>query len=165
MFNTTSLLCDCQLTWLIDQGATADEEDNESSKPSEPWPKRNIVGTAECRHPQEWTGKSLLHLPSNVSCGSWPRPLIVANPQSATGLRGQNVSFECQARCQEDYIDCHMSIHWRKNGRVRITLALRDWLLVTIHTPFCSFCTRSQILVLLSAHNRTKLQQIDGGVG
>uniref|UniRef100_A0A672Q263 Leucine rich repeats and immunoglobulin like domains 2 n=1 Tax=Sinocyclocheilus grahami TaxID=75366 RepID=A0A672Q263_SINGR len=99
--NTSSLLCDCQLQWLVQW--LIDSQFQQSC-------------TAVCAHPAFLAGSSVLAIkPEDFVCNDFPKPQISAHPKTAVALRGTNVTLNCSAFSSSD---SPMSTAWRKDGEV-----------------------------------------------
>ncbi|CDQ67307.1 unnamed protein product [Oncorhynchus mykiss] len=76
--NTSSLLCDCQLQFLG------------------PWLTDNRFlqsVSAMCAHPASLLGRNVLSVSlEELVCDDFPKPRITDHPETATALRGTNVT-------------------------------------------------------------------------
>ncbi|XP_055772919.1 leucine-rich repeats and immunoglobulin-like domains protein 2 isoform X1 [Salvelinus fontinalis] len=99
--NTSSLLCDCQLQWLG------------------PWLTDNRFlqsVSAMCAHPASLLGRNVLSVSlEELVCDDFPKPRITDHPETATALRGTNVTLSCLASSSSD---SPMATAWRKDGEV-----------------------------------------------
>ncbi|XP_056461456.1 leucine-rich repeats and immunoglobulin-like domains protein 2 isoform X2 [Gadus chalcogrammus] len=101
MLNTTSLLCDCQLQWLGQW--LIDSHFHQSV-------------SAVCAHPANLVGRDILSVTAEeFVCDDFPKPRISAHPETATALRGTNVTLSCVASSSSD---SPMATAWRKDGEV-----------------------------------------------
>ncbi|XP_017553323.1 leucine-rich repeats and immunoglobulin-like domains protein 2 [Pygocentrus nattereri] len=99
--NTSSLLCDCQLTWL-GQWLTDGHFQQSCS--------------AVCAHPARLAGRSIFTVrPEEFVCNDFPKPQISGNPRTVIALRGTNVTLNCSAFSSSDST---MSASWRKDREV-----------------------------------------------
>ncbi|XP_042318211.1 leucine-rich repeats and immunoglobulin-like domains protein 2 isoform X2 [Sceloporus undulatus] len=101
LLNTSSLLCDCQLKWLLQ------------------WLTHNHLQdtvSVICAHPERLSGQSILNVnPENFVCDDFPKPQIRAHPETTIALRGTNVSLTCMAVSSSDL---PMSTTWRKDSEI-----------------------------------------------
>ncbi|XP_050810254.1 leucine-rich repeats and immunoglobulin-like domains protein 2 isoform X1 [Gopherus flavomarginatus] len=101
MLNTSSLLCDCQLKWLLQ------------------WLVDSHLQQAvnvSCAHPEWLAGQSILNVnPEDFVCDDFPKPQIRVHPESAIALRGINVTLTCTAVSTSD---SPMSTAWRKDSEI-----------------------------------------------
>ncbi|MGH0145240.1 UNVERIFIED_CONTAM: hypothetical protein FKN15_043206 [Acipenser sinensis] len=97
--NTSSLLCDCQLKWLLQWVA-----DNQFQ------PFIN----ASCAHPQLLKGKSIFVVnQEDFVCDDFPKPQITVQPDTQSAIKGYNVSFVCSAASSSD---SPMTFAWKKDS-------------------------------------------------
>ncbi|XP_058841722.1 leucine-rich repeats and immunoglobulin-like domains protein 3 isoform X2 [Acipenser ruthenus] len=97
--NTSSLLCDCQLKWLLQWVA-----DNQFQ------PFIN----ASCAHPQLLKGKSIFVVnQEDFVCDDFPKPQITVQPETQSAIKGYNVSFVCSAASSSD---SPMTFAWKKDN-------------------------------------------------
>ncbi|KAK3605813.1 hypothetical protein CHS0354_002430 [Potamilus streckersoni] len=101
-FNSSSLLCDCQLSWL-----PMWLRDNNF--------ERSVL--AKCSHPESLKGKSIFTVDSNdFKCeGHYPKPVIIKNPQTQMILKGENVTLNCSAASTESQ-GTPTQFHWKKDN-------------------------------------------------
>ncbi|KAG1679861.1 Leucine-rich repeats and immunoglobulin-like domains protein 3 [Nymphon striatum] len=97
-FNTTNLLCDCELgwlpNWLIQTGF-------------------QYVINAQCNYPVSLKMKSIFSLsPSDFTCDDHPKTYITQQPNSQVTLKGDNVSLICKA---ESSSNSPVNYKWRKD--------------------------------------------------
>nr|XP_042708588.1 leucine-rich repeats and immunoglobulin-like domains protein 2 isoform X2 [Chrysemys picta bellii] len=101
MLNTSSLLCDCQLKWLLQ------------------WLIDSHLQQAvnvSCAHPEWLAGQSILNVnPEDFVCDDFPKPQIRVHPESTIALRGMNVTLTCTAVSTSD---SPMSTAWRKDSEI-----------------------------------------------
>ncbi|XP_053101610.1 leucine-rich repeats and immunoglobulin-like domains protein 2 isoform X1 [Hemicordylus capensis] len=101
VLNTSSLLCDCQLKWLLQ------------------WLTHNHLQDAvsvSCAHPEWLAGQSILSVNSeDFVCDDFPKPQIRAHPETTIALRGTNVTLTCKAVSSSD---SPMSATWRKDSEI-----------------------------------------------
>ncbi|KAH1171293.1 hypothetical protein KIL84_006911, partial [Mauremys mutica] len=101
MLNTSSLLCDCQLKWLLQ------------------WLVDSHLQQAvnvSCAHPEWLAGQSILNVnPEDFVCDDFPKPQIRVHPESTIALRGINVTLTCTAVSTSD---SPMSTAWRKDSEI-----------------------------------------------
>ncbi|CAB1353615.1 unnamed protein product [Coregonus sp. 'balchen'] len=99
--NTSSLLCDCQLQWL---GSWLTDNHFLQSV------------SAMCAHPASLLGRNVLSVSlEELVCDDFPKPRITDHPETATVLRGTNVTLSCLASSSSD---SPMATAWRKDGEV-----------------------------------------------
>ncbi|XP_041113971.1 leucine-rich repeats and immunoglobulin-like domains protein 3 [Polyodon spathula] len=97
--NTSSLLCDCQLKWLLQWVA-----DNHFQ------PFINAI----CAHPQLLKGKSIFIVnQEDFVCDDFPKPQITVQPETQSAIKGYNVSFVCSAASSSD---SPMTFAWKKDN-------------------------------------------------
>ncbi|XP_074119189.1 leucine-rich repeats and immunoglobulin-like domains protein 2 [Sminthopsis crassicaudata] len=101
MLNTSSLLCDCQLKWLLQ------------------WLVDNHLEQAvnvSCAHPEWLAGQSILNVdPKDFVCDDFPKPQIRTHPETTIALKGVNVTLTCTAVSSSD---SPMSTAWRKDSEI-----------------------------------------------
>uniref|UniRef100_A0A6I8NDK7 Leucine-rich repeats and immunoglobulin-like domains protein 2 n=2 Tax=Ornithorhynchus anatinus TaxID=9258 RepID=A0A6I8NDK7_ORNAN len=101
MLNTSSLLCDCQLKWLLQ------------------WLVDSHLQQAvnvSCAHPDWLAGQSILNVdPADFVCDDFPKPQIRTHPETTVALRGVNVTLTCTAVSSSD---SPMSTAWRKDSEI-----------------------------------------------
>uniref|UniRef100_A0A8C5HLG9 Ig-like domain-containing protein n=1 Tax=Gouania willdenowi TaxID=441366 RepID=A0A8C5HLG9_GOUWI len=101
VLNTSSLLCDCHMSWL---GS---------------WMKENRFlqsVSAVCAHPPPLLGHNVLSIsPEQFVCNDFPKPRLTTHPETAVALRGINVTLSCVASSSSD---TPMTTAWRKDGEV-----------------------------------------------
>uniref|UniRef100_A0A8C7IML9 Leucine rich repeats and immunoglobulin like domains 2 n=1 Tax=Oncorhynchus kisutch TaxID=8019 RepID=A0A8C7IML9_ONCKI len=101
VLNTSSLLCDCQLQWLG------------------PWLTDNHFlqsVSVMCAHPASLLGRNVVSVSlEELVCDDFPKPRITEHPETATALRGTNVTLSCLASSSSD---SPMTTAWRKDGEV-----------------------------------------------
>ncbi|XP_060628599.2 leucine-rich repeats and immunoglobulin-like domains protein 2 [Anolis sagrei] len=101
VLNTSSLLCDCQLKWLL-QWLTQSHLQHTV----------NVI----CAHPERLAGQSILTLnPEDFVCDDFPKPQIRTHPETAIALKGTNVTLTCKAVSSSDL---PMSTTWRKDSEI-----------------------------------------------
>ncbi|KAH0618940.1 hypothetical protein JD844_018510, partial [Phrynosoma platyrhinos] len=101
VLNTSSLLCDCQLKWLLQWLTQSHLQDTV-----------NVI----CAHPERLSGQSILNVnPEDFVCDDFPKPQIRAHPETTIALRGTNVSLTCMAVSSSDL---PMSTTWRKDSEI-----------------------------------------------
>ncbi|KAG8191388.1 hypothetical protein JTE90_006130 [Oedothorax gibbosus] len=94
VLNSSSLVCDCRLSWL-------------ASLPSP-------VERATCGYPERLRGSSALRLPPSLPCSPSPLPQVVSGPPTTIALKGENVTLECSANTTRP----PLTFHWRKDGKL-----------------------------------------------
>ncbi|XP_022080958.1 leucine-rich repeats and immunoglobulin-like domains protein 3 [Acanthaster planci] len=101
LINSSTLFCDCQLSWFPGWVDTAGYRDT-------------IDGT--CSHPPPLRGKNVFNVaPSLFICDDNSKPVIVRNPQTTAALRGDNVSLVCVATSSSE---SPMHFTWKKDDEV-----------------------------------------------
>ncbi|XP_008946274.1 PREDICTED: leucine-rich repeats and immunoglobulin-like domains protein 2, partial [Merops nubicus] len=101
VLNTSSLLCDCQLKWLLQWLAGS---------------RLQEAVRLSCAHPEWLAGQSLLSVdPDDLVCDNFPKPQIRVHPETTDALRGMNVTLTCTAVSSSD---SPMSTAWRKDSEV-----------------------------------------------
>ncbi|KAK6321512.1 hypothetical protein J4Q44_G00084880 [Coregonus suidteri] len=110
VLNTSSLLCDCQLQWLG------------------PWLTDNHFlqsVSAMCAHPASLLGRNVLSVSlEELVCDYFPKPRITEHPETATALRGTNVTLSCLASSSSD---SPMTTAWRKDGEVLYEAEMQNY--------------------------------------
>uniref|UniRef100_A0A803VFP9 Leucine rich repeats and immunoglobulin like domains 3 n=1 Tax=Ficedula albicollis TaxID=59894 RepID=A0A803VFP9_FICAL len=100
-FNTSSLLCDCQLKWLPQ------------------WMSENNFQSfvnASCAHPQLLKGKSIFAVSlDGFVCDDFPKPQITVQPETQSAIKGSNLSFVCSAASSSD---SPMTFAWKKDNEL-----------------------------------------------
>ncbi|KAM4784226.1 leucine-rich repeats and immunoglobulin-like domains protein 3 isoform 3-T3 [Cyanocitta cristata] len=100
-FNTSSLLCDCQLKWLPQWMS----ENN----------FQNFVN-ASCAHPQLLKGRSIFAVSlDGFVCDDFPKPQITVQPETQSAIKGSNLSFVCSAASSSD---SPMTFAWKKDNEL-----------------------------------------------
>lgn len=95
--NSSSLLCDCNLLWIVK------------------WIKEKAEQkfiTATCAYPSEVRGVSITKL-KEENCGDSPKPKIVEHPKTQLAIKGRSASLVCSATANPFN---NMSFLWRKNN-------------------------------------------------
>ncbi|KAM4871546.1 leucine-rich repeats and immunoglobulin-like domains protein 2 isoform 2-T2 [Thomomys bottae] len=101
VLNTSSLLCDCHLKWLLQWLV-----DNNFS---------HSVNVS-CAHPEWLAGQNILKVDlKDFVCDDFLKPQIRTHPDTTVALRGINVTLTCTAVSSSD---SPMSIMWRKDGEI-----------------------------------------------
>ncbi|XP_046405329.1 leucine-rich repeats and immunoglobulin-like domains protein 3 [Ischnura elegans] len=96
-FNTSSLLCDCNLAWFPKWLA-----------------ETTFTVHAVCGHPHHLNGHSVMEVPeSNFTCDGFPKPRIIEEPGEKLALKGDNVSLRCEASSSSSL---PMTIQWKKDN-------------------------------------------------
>ncbi|XP_029550213.1 leucine-rich repeats and immunoglobulin-like domains protein 2 isoform X1 [Salmo trutta] len=110
VLNTSSLLCDCQLQWLG------------------PWLTDNHFlqsVSVMCAHPASLLGRNLVSVSlEEFVCDDFPKPRITEHPETATALRGTNVTLSCLASSSSD---SPMTTAWRKDGEVLYNAEVQNY--------------------------------------
>ncbi|XP_064511886.1 leucine-rich repeats and immunoglobulin-like domains protein 3 isoform X1 [Pseudopipra pipra] len=100
-FNTSSLLCDCQLKWLPQ------------------WMSENSFQSfvnASCAHPQLLKGRSIFAVSlDGFVCDDCPKPQITVQPETQSAIKGSNLSFVCSAASSSD---SPMTFAWKKDNEL-----------------------------------------------
>ncbi|WAR25980.1 LRIG3-like protein [Mya arenaria] len=101
-FNTTSLFCDCQLSWV-----PIWLRDNNF--------ERSVI--AKCGHPQHLNGRSIFTVDSSeYKCdGQFLKPEIVSNPRSQDVIKGANITLNCSAASTESK-GSPTQFQWKKDN-------------------------------------------------
>ncbi|XP_069862575.1 leucine-rich repeats and immunoglobulin-like domains protein 2 isoform X2 [Dipodomys merriami] len=101
VLNTSSLLCDCHLKWLL------------------PWLVDNNFHhsvNVKCAHPEWLSGQNILKVDlKDFVCDDFLKPQIRTHPETTVALRGVNVTLTCAAVSSSD---SPMSVMWRKDGEI-----------------------------------------------
>ncbi|XP_055484772.1 leucine-rich repeats and immunoglobulin-like domains protein 2 isoform X2 [Psammomys obesus] len=101
VLNTSSLLCDCHLKWLLQW--LVDNNFHRSVNVS-------------CAHPEWLAGQSILNVDlKDFVCDDFLKPQIRTHPESTVALRGVNVTLTCTAVSSSD---SPMSTVWRKDSEI-----------------------------------------------
>uniref|UniRef100_F6ZHI5 Leucine-rich repeats and immunoglobulin-like domains protein 2 n=1 Tax=Monodelphis domestica TaxID=13616 RepID=F6ZHI5_MONDO len=101
MLNTSSLLCDCQLRWLMQWLVDSHLEQ---------------AVNVSCAHPEWLAGQSILNVdPKDLVCDDFPKPQIRTHPETTIALKGVNVTLTCTAVSSSD---SPMSTAWRKDSEI-----------------------------------------------
>lgn len=101
VLNTSSLLCDCHLKWLLQW--LVDNNFHHSVNVS-------------CAHPEWLAGQSILNVDlKDFVCDDFLKPQIRTHPESTIALRGVNVTLTCTAVSSSD---SPMSTIWRKDSEI-----------------------------------------------
>lgn len=95
--NSSSLLCDCNLLWMVK------------------W-MRDKVGhkfvTATCAYPSEIRGVTISRLKED-NCGDSPKPKIIEHPKSHLAIKNRSANLVCSATSNPF---SNMTFLWRKNN-------------------------------------------------
>uniref|UniRef100_A0A8D0XEG3 Leucine rich repeats and immunoglobulin like domains 2 n=1 Tax=Sus scrofa TaxID=9823 RepID=A0A8D0XEG3_PIG len=101
ILNTSSLLCDCHLKWLLQW--LVDNNFQHSVNVS-------------CAHPEWLAGQSILNVDlKDFVCDDFLKPQIRTHPETTVALRGMNVTLTCTAVSSSDSA---MSAVWRKDSEI-----------------------------------------------
>ncbi|XP_054525622.1 leucine-rich repeats and immunoglobulin-like domains protein 2 isoform X4 [Pan troglodytes] len=101
ILNTSSLLCDCHLKWLLQW--LVDNNFQHSVNVS-------------CAHPEWLAGQSILNVDlKDFVCDDFLKPQIRTHPETIIALRGMNVTLTCTAVSSSD---SPMSTVWRKDSEI-----------------------------------------------
>ncbi|XP_049621624.1 leucine-rich repeats and immunoglobulin-like domains protein 2 [Suncus etruscus] len=101
ILNTSSLLCDCHLKWLLQW--LVDSHLQHSVNVS-------------CAHPEWLAGQSILNVDlKDFVCDDFLKPQISRHPETTVALRGMNVTLTCTAVSSSD---SPMSAVWRKDSEI-----------------------------------------------
>ncbi|XP_017446405.1 leucine-rich repeats and immunoglobulin-like domains protein 2 isoform X2 [Rattus norvegicus] len=101
VLNTSSLLCDCHLKWLLQW--LVDNNFHHSVNVS-------------CAHPEWLAGQSILNVDlKDFVCDDFLKPQIRTHPENTVALRGVNVTLMCTAVSSSD---SPMSTLWRKDSEI-----------------------------------------------
>ena len=106
--NTSSLVCDCHLTWLPSWLASITS--NSSTAP---------VSTVKCNYPPSLKGRRVTSLiGTDFSCDASPRPIISHSPVDRVVLHGTNVTLACVAHAGAS--DFQAKFLWRKDSQLLV---------------------------------------------
>uniref|UniRef100_A0A8C9DQG8 Leucine rich repeats and immunoglobulin like domains 2 n=1 Tax=Prolemur simus TaxID=1328070 RepID=A0A8C9DQG8_PROSS len=101
ILNTSSLLCDCHLKWLLQ------------------WLVDNNLQhsvNVSCAHPEWLAGQSILNVDlKDFVCDDFLKPQMRTHPENTVALRGMNVTLICTAVSSSD---SPMSTVWRKDSEL-----------------------------------------------
>ncbi|XP_023975530.1 leucine-rich repeats and immunoglobulin-like domains protein 2 isoform X4 [Physeter macrocephalus] len=101
ILNTSSLLCDCHLKWLLQW--LVDNNFQHSVNVS-------------CAHPEWLAGQSILNVDlKDFVCDDFLKPQIRTHPETTVALRSMNVTLTCTAVSSSD---SPMSTVWRKDSEI-----------------------------------------------
>uniref|UniRef100_A0A8C9DWS9 Leucine-rich repeats and immunoglobulin-like domains protein 2 n=1 Tax=Phocoena sinus TaxID=42100 RepID=A0A8C9DWS9_PHOSS len=101
ILNTSSLLCDCHLKWLLQW--LVDNNFQHSVNVS-------------CAHPEWLAGQSILNVDlKDFVCDDFLKPQIRTHPETTVALRSMNVTLTCTAVSSSD---SPMSTLWRKDSEI-----------------------------------------------
>uniref|UniRef100_H0WNU9 Leucine rich repeats and immunoglobulin like domains 2 n=1 Tax=Otolemur garnettii TaxID=30611 RepID=H0WNU9_OTOGA len=101
ILNTSSLLCDCHLKWLLQW--LVDNNFQHSVNVS-------------CAHPEWLAGQSILNVDlKDFVCDDFLKPQMRVHPENTVALRGMNVTLLCTAVSSSD---SPMSTMWRKDSEI-----------------------------------------------
>ncbi|KAJ8725556.1 hypothetical protein PYW08_003739 [Mythimna loreyi] len=95
--NSSSLLCDCNLLWIVK------------------WIKEKAEQkyvTANCAYPSEVRGVSVTKLKED-NCGDSPKPKVVEHPKTHLAIKGRSANLVCSATSNPFN---NMTFLWRKNN-------------------------------------------------
>ncbi|CAB3242050.1 unnamed protein product [Arctia plantaginis] len=95
--NSSSLLCDCNLLWIVE------------------WIKQKAEQkfvTANCAYPSEVRGVSVTKLKED-NCGDSPKPKVVEHPKTHLAIKGRSANLICSATSIPFN---NMTFLWRKNN-------------------------------------------------
>lgn len=95
--NSSSLLCDCNLLWIVK------------------WIKEKAEHkyvTANCAYPAEVRGISITKLKED-NCGDSPKPKVVEHPKTHLAIKGRSANLVCSATSNPFN---NMTFLWRKNN-------------------------------------------------
>lgn len=95
--NSPSLLCDCNMIWIVK------------------WMRDKIEHkyiTATCAYPAEVRGHSLTKL-REENCGDSPKPKVVEHPKTHLAIKGRSANLICSATSNPF---SNMTFLWRKNN-------------------------------------------------
>ncbi|XP_045167054.2 leucine-rich repeats and immunoglobulin-like domains protein 2 [Mercenaria mercenaria] len=112
-FNTTSLFCDCQLSWV-----PIWLRDNNF--------EHSVI--AKCAHPSNVKGKSIFVVDSSeFKCdGQFLKPEIFLNPKTQVVLKGDNITLNCSAASTEAQ-GSPTHFQWRKDDFVLSDVKTEDY--------------------------------------
>nr|WDZ04362.1 LRR-IG5 [Eriocheir sinensis] len=109
--NTSSLVCDCHLSWLPSWLASITGNTSASSGKSS--------STVECGYPPALQGRRVASLMgTEFSCESSPRPVISHSPDDRVALYGTNVTLACVAQAGEGGAQARFI--WRKDNQLLV---------------------------------------------
>ncbi|ELU11894.1 hypothetical protein CAPTEDRAFT_221265 [Capitella teleta] len=98
-FNSTSLLCDCQLSWLGEWLRVTGFDENIR---------------AECSHPEELKGRRVVDVASSeFKCNAYPKPVLQQDPEGQIALKGSNATLVCEGISSDPSA---IIVHWKKDG-------------------------------------------------
>ncbi|XP_038068778.1 leucine-rich repeats and immunoglobulin-like domains protein 3 [Patiria miniata] len=101
LINSSTLFCDCQLSWFPSWVDAAGY-------------RGTIDGT--CSHPPPLKGTNVFNVaPSSFTCDDNSKPVIVRNPKTTAALRGDNVALLCEASSSSEST---MRFTWKKDDEV-----------------------------------------------
>ncbi|XP_045147785.1 leucine-rich repeats and immunoglobulin-like domains protein 2 isoform X2 [Echinops telfairi] len=101
ILNTSSLLCDCHLRWLLRWLVDSDVQRS---------------GNVSCAHPEWLAGQSVLRVDlQDFVCDEFLKPQMKTHPESTIALRGTNVTLTCTAVSSSGSL---MSATWRRDSDV-----------------------------------------------
>lgn len=104
--NTSSLVCDCHLSWLPSWLSSLTIN---ASSPS----------TVECSYPPALQGRRVASLMgTEFSCESSPRPVITQSPDDRVALHGTNVTLACVAQAGAGGAQARFI--WRKDSQLLV---------------------------------------------
>ncbi|XP_077622892.1 leucine-rich repeats and immunoglobulin-like domains protein 2 isoform X2 [Crocuta crocuta] len=110
ILNTSSLLCDCHLKWLLQ------------------WLVDNNLQhsvNVSCAHPEWLAGQSILHVDlKDFVCDDFLKPQIKMHPEMTVALRGTNVTLKCTAVSSSD---SPMSTVWRKDNEILYDIDIENF--------------------------------------
>ncbi|XP_039105023.1 leucine-rich repeats and immunoglobulin-like domains protein 2 isoform X3 [Hyaena hyaena] len=110
ILNTSSLLCDCHLKWLLQ------------------WLVDNNLQhsvNVSCAHPEWLAGQSILHVDlKDFVCDDFLKPQIKMHPETTVALRGTNVTLKCTAVSSSD---SPMSTVWRKDNEILYDIDIENF--------------------------------------
>ncbi|KAG6449620.1 leucine-rich repeats and immunoglobulin-like domains protein 3 [Manduca sexta] len=95
--NSSSLLCDCNLLWIVK------------------WIKEKVeqkLITANCAYPADTRGVSITKLKED-NCGDSPKPKVVEHPKTHLAIKGRSANLVCSATSNPFN---NMTFLWRKNN-------------------------------------------------
>ncbi|CAG9783649.1 unnamed protein product [Diatraea saccharalis] len=95
--NSSSLLCDCNIIWIVK------------------WMKDKIdhkYVSATCAYPAEVRGQPITRL-KEENCGDSPKPKVVEHPKTHLAIRGRSANLICSATSNPF---SNMTFLWRKNN-------------------------------------------------
>lgn len=95
--NSTSLLCDCNLLWIVKWIRDKAEQ--------------KFI-TATCAYPSEVQGVSITKLKED-NCGDSPEPKVVEHPKAHTAIKGRSANLNCSATSNPF---SNMTFLWKKNN-------------------------------------------------